>query len=736
MAAGRSIRAGAAYVELFTKDARFIRGLRRAQYRLRAFGMSAVSVGRQMMMATAVLAAPLVGGVKVFADFEKQMANVSTMLDRPAEHMDRFRAGIRSMSVEFGESTDTLSRGLYDILSASIAPAKALDVLAVSAKAAKAGLTDTGVAADAITTILNSYKLSADQAGSVSDLLFAIVKKGKTTFAELAPSIGMVASTASVAGVPLEELGAMIATLTRNGVQTANAVTAVNRVIATFLKPTDDAAAYAKTLGFDLSSTTLHAEGLEGVFRKIATLPPDAIARLFPNIRALRGVLPALQDMSGLTEDIAFMANRAGRTEEAYAKMAATLSHAFDQLKQKGVLLLSVIGEQLAEAVRDAGTQLMTFADWFVDLIQQNKDLVVAAAGVVVTIGAVGAALVVVGVTAQTLAFAIGGLIMPLTAAATLLSTLAGVAAFVVSPIGLVIAGLIAAAATFEVFWSTASRVVDQVGDLFAGLKNTVAESIAGIVDALKTGDLRMAWQIGVKGLEVVWLETTDFLMQKWGDLTAWIVEAWTGAIAGIKEIGYELFGPRFDSMLQDLRGLLGLQQQAKGIKTHAGKGTAVDPDTITKEDRIAAAWDKAEQAAAEHRAGAEADRRRRRAELDAAKRDLDDLTRRAADKRQTVDMLRGLPSADELDQMIAEMFPGAAAGGQAATAAGQAAAVGTRIASEVRGTFSAYGLRGLAAGGRNKVEDKQLGHLEAIDENIEALLTKAQDHGLTFTNE
>jgi TP901 family phage tail tape measure protein len=114
------------------------------------------------------------------------------------------------MSIQFGEGTGTLAKGLYDILSASIPAEKALYVLSVSAKAARAGLTDTGVAADAITTILNAYGLSAEKAGDVSDWLFSVVKKGKLTFAELAPSIGMVATTASSAGVDLNELGAAL----------------------------------------------------------------------------------------------------------------------------------------------------------------------------------------------------------------------------------------------------------------------------------------------------------------------------------------------------------------------------------------------------------------------------------------------------------------------------------------------------------------------------------------------
>jgi len=317
-----AIRAGRAFVELFADNSKLKSGLRAAERQLKDFGKHVRDMGLKLISVGSAVAAPMVAGVKVFADFQEQMANVATMLEKPEEHMDRFRSGIRSLAMEFGESTSSLAKGLYDILSASVAPSKALDVLAASVKAAKAGLTDTGTAADAITTILNAYGLSASEAGRVSDVLFGTVLRGKTTFAELAPSIGMVISAAASAGVPLEEVGAMLATLTRNGVRTENAVTALNSIIMQFLKPSAEAVERARELGFEMNSATINAEGLAGVFQRISKLPPDAIAKLFPDARALRGVIPALQNLQGFSDDIALMAKSAGVTDAAYRKMS------------------------------------------------------------------------------------------------------------------------------------------------------------------------------------------------------------------------------------------------------------------------------------------------------------------------------------------------------------------------------------------------------------------------------
>lgn len=67
-----------------------------------------------------------------------------------------FVKAIRKLAVETGEGTETLASGLYDILSASVPTSQALDMLGVSARAAKAGLTDTGTTSTAGDNLLSS----------------------------------------------------------------------------------------------------------------------------------------------------------------------------------------------------------------------------------------------------------------------------------------------------------------------------------------------------------------------------------------------------------------------------------------------------------------------------------------------------------------------------------------------------------------------------------------------------
>ena len=69
MATSRSIRAGAAYVELFVKDNRLVKGLKSAQMKLASFGASIKSIGVKLLALGGGVAAPLLASLKVFGSF-------------------------------------------------------------------------------------------------------------------------------------------------------------------------------------------------------------------------------------------------------------------------------------------------------------------------------------------------------------------------------------------------------------------------------------------------------------------------------------------------------------------------------------------------------------------------------------------------------------------------------------------------------------------------------------------
>jgi len=195
MSAG-SVPAGEGLVDLRIDLNKFSEDLKTAQDKMQAFGRKLSSIGTSFAAAGVGILAPLAGASKEFASFEESMAKVGTVIDGNQTAMDKFGKQVRELSTQFGVDTSIMADGLYDILSASVPTGQAIDVLTVATKAAVGGFTDTKTAADALTTVLNSYGKSAEDAAAVSDVFFTIQRRGKTTFAQLAPVIGQVANLA------------------------------------------------------------------------------------------------------------------------------------------------------------------------------------------------------------------------------------------------------------------------------------------------------------------------------------------------------------------------------------------------------------------------------------------------------------------------------------------------------------------------------------------------------------
>ena len=68
MALAQGIRAGAAFIELSTKDSQLVRGLRSASRRLQAFGSSVSLMGNQLLAFGTALRAPLLEARRMFQE--------------------------------------------------------------------------------------------------------------------------------------------------------------------------------------------------------------------------------------------------------------------------------------------------------------------------------------------------------------------------------------------------------------------------------------------------------------------------------------------------------------------------------------------------------------------------------------------------------------------------------------------------------------------------------------------
>lgn len=250
-------------------------GLASARSALTGAGQSMQSAGTALTLG---LTLPLVGlgtaAAKAATDLDAQMRNIQSISKGTDADIAALSARFVQMSTDLTVTRDSateLAAGFYQIQSSGFAGADAMTILEVSTKAASAGLTNTETAAKAILATLNAYGMEATEAARVSDVLFKSVDIGVFSFEEIAGAIGDTLGSAAAANVPIEELAAAFATMTKAGINANETATSLNQLMLSYISPSDGAKEAAAALGIELNVTALQTKGLAGVIQDLAT---------------------------------------------------------------------------------------------------------------------------------------------------------------------------------------------------------------------------------------------------------------------------------------------------------------------------------------------------------------------------------------------------------------------------------------------------------------------------------
>jgi TP901 family phage tail tape measure protein len=371
--------AGAVKGRVLLDDSQYKKASNEVVKTSKLMGVSIAAVG-------AAIVAGFVASIKKANEFTKAFANVRTLVDESKVDMQAMKEELFGLDARLGSAT-SLTEGLYQALSASVEPAKAVQFVGEAAKFAQAALTDTNTAVDAITTALNAYRLEAEETTRISDIFFTVVKRGKVTGDELAKSIGNVIPTAATLGVNLEELGAAIATMTKQGINANVATTQLTQLMQAFIKPSEEMTIAIEEFGFASGSALIDAQGLEGALEFLQEATGgniEKMAELIPNVRGLKGALALTGQAAQIfEEDLIAMEKASGATNEAFEKQELTfdtLNNAVEKLQiQIGEALLPVVFEltkgltKLTEKADFMPSVMMTILQVFKDIFDAFK---------------------------------------------------------------------------------------------------------------------------------------------------------------------------------------------------------------------------------------------------------------------------------------------------------------------------------------------------------------------------
>ena len=117
MATAQGIRAGKAFVELFADDSRLVRGLRRAEKKVKAFGDSVRKLGLKTTAVGSAMIAPLAASAKLFSTYGDGVAKMARRTGLSVEALSELQYAAGQSGVEVSELENgfrRMQRTIYD----------------------------------------------------------------------------------------------------------------------------------------------------------------------------------------------------------------------------------------------------------------------------------------------------------------------------------------------------------------------------------------------------------------------------------------------------------------------------------------------------------------------------------------------------------------------------------------------------------------------------------------------
>lgn len=319
-------------------------------------GLQGVIAGVSFAAITAAVVKFANESAKAFSQFDKGVREVFTLLPgvTAAAKADIERQ-VLDMSTSIGRSTEEITTALYESLSADVPESDVFAFLEAASATAKGGVTSLAVVVDGLTSVINSYGMEAADATAISDILFQTVKFGKVRFEELSQNLSTVTPVAASLGIPLEEIGALLATITAKGTETSVAATQIRSALLDLSKSGGVASeAFKELTGISFQQFIAQGGTVQGALQILAAEAERTGVNLTDFFGRIEGGQAALQTTgtgarlyASIFQEVA---NSAGSTQEAVDEFTGSLDES-NRVTQASVDKFKIlVGEALTPA--------------------------------------------------------------------------------------------------------------------------------------------------------------------------------------------------------------------------------------------------------------------------------------------------------------------------------------------------------------------------------------------------
>ncbi len=200
------------------------------------------------------LAKKAIGEVKsTITELDKSLTEQAMVTGKTRKEVYGLLSSYQQLAIQTGSTTKEISATVTEFVRQGKSFQEAMTLADAATSAAKVAAISSADSVNYLTTALNGFRLSAEQAMSVSDKFAAISASAATSYEEIAIALSKVASQANLAGMSIDYTTALLAKgleTTREAPETIG--TALKTIIARMREITD----YGETLedGVDINN--------------------------------------------------------------------------------------------------------------------------------------------------------------------------------------------------------------------------------------------------------------------------------------------------------------------------------------------------------------------------------------------------------------------------------------------------------------------------------------------------
>lgn len=594
--------------------------LRGIQARLR--GLQSALTGAAFALSSFSYFQSILTTVPEIRGYEEIFARIQGLTTAPQEDIEAWRGEVARLARQYGKSGTEVADALFFIASSGFTGKKAIDVLDAAVRGSISGLGDAKTIADAVTSALNAYAGSNLTAEAAVDAMAEAVRQGKMEASDLAGVMSNVLPLAAKLGISFQDVAGILAVMSRTGASARDAAFSVRSFMSVLLKPSKQARETLESLGLsveELKEIIKRPGGLLEAMRSVARAArgnEEAVARAIPQIAALKGVMNVLaQDAASVDDAVKGVLDSSGALGEAFGAVATTQSFRFSVAlaSVRGFLegLASAVLPAMASALNDVAERVRPIVDWMGRLSSTSRlwvgyvftfiaalgpllvllPLITSLVSLVATVFGTFFSIVVSGVAtiipliASLTSFLVSGLLGALTA-------LPAIIAAVFNPFGLflmVVVGLVGflivqlwrATGTLDLLKESLGSLGSETLETFAQIWETVGTTIEGIVNAVKAGDLELAFKIAWTGIQLVAAQAGLWIVERWYDVVFGIQRMMADLSFTVSTLFQEMvntIGRAFDWLMQQL-GLMSEETAAANERARMEAMSAILQD-------------------------------------------------------------------------------------------------------------------------------------------------------------